>query len=226
MPEFEYKTRKPSAHMQRANQSQDTVFSRNLDVGPPVAPESSEGEVQHRRNYCVCGHAKKYHCTDDPLMHWPSSEGEFGFYFCLSEHCECFTRENGQSIPCPCIAFRASEAAILKLKRPSVNDFTSCARCGHEKGLHCKASRQKSQAGVYQGFRIHGEPYPCSHTLLQEPYVCNTAHCAAVVRLLGTDENGSDLGEFCDCPKFVNPLLRKRTTKPNNSSARKPRKKE
>jgi len=218
MPEFTYRARNDGAWRARAQEYgirfPDEPETRADDAG------NGEGEPEHvsaRHNMCVCGHKRRDHCTVDPMLHWPSSEGEHGYFFCITEHCECFIRQNGQSAPCPCIGFRASAAAIPKLKRPSANEFTPCARCGHEKGLHCKASRQKPKQDIYQGFRIHGRPYPCSHTI-EQAYVCDTSHCAEVVRLLGTDQNGNELGEFCDCSKFVNPLLKRRIAKPRAAS--------
>jgi len=191
--------------------------------------DSIEGRAPSRTR-CLCGHLRRDHCVGDPRQHWPDEAGPYGHYFCLTTHCECRVMKDGISIPCTCTYFQTSADAPVKLKRPSPNDFTPCANCGHERGLHCSGSpRRKPKPGIYGGFRIHDVPYPCTHTRVRQPYVCDSTHCAEVVRSLGVDGNGNEQGEYCDCPKFVNPLLKKRATKTKatstNTKARAPRKK-
>lgn len=141
------------------------------------------------RSVCSCGHDLSQHCTEPPMQHWPSSEGAFGFFFCIAEHCEA----------CDCWAFRNDDAVVPSMKRRKADDWTLCATCGHRKGLHCHASRKPVIPGTYQGFVFDGVPYGCKHGPKDggRDYVCNSSSCAEI---------------DCACQRFRNPLLRPRKT--------------
>jgi hypothetical protein len=215
---FQYQERTPALWLRRIGQRTNSNFISlpSPSPVPPVAkveaemnqPETEQEcdslpEAKGARAKCAaCGHRKNEHCNEDPLMHWPASEGSFGFFFCITAHCEV--------VDCDCWAFRATANEVPKMKRPSANDFTLCGNCGHLKGHHCKARKATKKATAdWQGFEVKGVPYRCQHTLPHgQTYRCESASCAEVVMKDGG-------ATFCDCPRYKNPLLKpkKRATK-------------
>lgn len=214
---FNYQWRSESAWRERAEGY--GIVGTEL---PRIETDSDCENESSRKNRCVCGHLRRDHCTGDAIQHWPADAGDCGFYFCITTHCTCRVMEAGVSLPCPCTFFRTTPDARVKLKRPSPTEFTPCARCGHEKGLHCQGSpRRKLKPFGYQGFSIQGTPFPCSHTSVEKRYMCTSTACAEVLR-----DDGDGFGEFCDCSKYENPLLKSAPEKKSTSSKlRVPRKK-
>jgi hypothetical protein len=147
------------------------------------------------KQVCICGHQYDQHCSEPPLQHWPASEGSYGFFFCISTHCEGFNQRDESSVPCDCWAFRATADEIPTMKRRKADDFTPCASCAHLKNRHCKPSRKAPLPGTYQGFSLNGEPYVCKHGPSDSSpwYTCSSASCAE---------------EGCGCSKYRNPLLK------------------
>jgi hypothetical protein len=170
----------------------------------PDADDYTVRKPKKGKQVCICGHQYDQHCTEPPLQHWPASEGSYGFFFCISEHCE--------AVPCDCWAFRATADEIPTMKRRKADDFTPCAApgCGHRRALHCHASRKPVIPGTYQGFQLEGIPYGCKHGPSDgNPwYVCSTASCAEV---------------GCLCTKYRNSLLKPRTAKATTAKPTAPR---
>jgi hypothetical protein len=181
-PAFIYKPRTENQIERRAHQS----YAPDCKAAATAGRKTKKGP----HSVCVCGHDLSQHCTEPPMQHWPSSEGAFGFYFCIAEHCE--------ARDCACWAFRSDEAVVPSMKRRKADDWTPCATCGHRKGLHCHASRKPLIPGTYQGFALDGEPFGCKHGPVDgRAYVCTSASCAEI---------------DCACQRFRNPLLRPRKT--------------
>lgn len=93
---------------------------------------------------------------------------------------------------------------------PKVDDWTLCARpgCGMPRLYHCTKGRD--------GIMVGNVPYRCVHYPADNPvhFKCTSNACAAI------DET---TGNFIDCPRFINPLLKKKPPKPQKPA--KPRKK-
>jgi hypothetical protein len=211
MAQFKYRARRPLAQLLRANQSRRTSFHNSA---PSAGEElSAESTLPTRKGVCAgCGHRRDYHCLGEPRQHWPQSEGAYGFYFCISEHCEARLWRNGQSVPCECLHFRRTPKAPTRLKRWAVHPHTACSNCQHPKSHHCVRGRQVLE--------VDGSFYRCPHAWKNEPpRGCTDSSCAEVV----FDANGN--GDFCGCKKFVNPYLRprKRASKTSPPKLRKPR---
>jgi len=183
------------------------------DTEPATEPEQECSDAivgkkpKGMKALCVCGCPRNQHCTEPPMQHWPASEGAFGFYFCIFEHCEGFHHKEGKLYPCDCWAFRSTESEMPRMKMWKADEFTPCddPACRHPKAHHCTASRKPAIRGTYQGFSLEGEPHGCKHWPgdAGTPYVCSTASCAEI---------------GCPCLRFRNPLVRKRAAKPRQTA--------
>ncbi len=206
---FTYTPRSAESLIKRAAQKFDGAvfpeaarkFARGLQ-GNTVEPEQNNGavlagsRVKKSKQVCLCGHQRDQHCLEEPIQHWPASEGAYGFYFCLTEHCEAL-QKNGD--PCDCWAFRENENDVPEMKRRKAHEFTLCQTCAHPKAHHCTQSRKKVVPGTYQGLMVGDDLIVCKHTLPGgAAYICTSASCAEA---------------DCACTKFRNPLLKKRARK-------------
>lgn len=163
---------------------------------------------------CVCGHPRKDHHTT------PESHGSDNAFYCITAHCAVFSYRDGISAPCDCGHFRTNETDAPKFTRPCVGPYDLCGNpaCGHFKISHCTASKPGKVNRLEPGemaYRIlqkdDGGSYGCRHFDPANPSCqCNSTGCSATV----------DGKNFCDCEKFVNPWLVRKTR-----VAAKPRKK-
>jgi len=235
-PRFKYQPRSKAQWFARMDQKREiapliepdthTIAVEPLSVtGNDPEPEENESgdEMPAKKlsgsTLCVCGCRRDLHCLGDPIQHWPMSEGAFGYFSCVAEHCTGMKMVDGKHVDCNCLYFRASESATSKLKRPRANDFKNCAACGHWRIRHCrKRSAPKKGAkpkkkeiawtdnGMakqeWRGYADeHGQAAPCKHTPEDASieYQCSSTSCA--------EEN-------CPCEKFINLLAKPRITRP------------
>ena len=216
---FEYKTRTQFAWLIRANQWADSCLvpaetrarlepeppARVADALLPKYDESGESTVHSAKKVtlatlCLCGHSRGDHHLD-PTLHWPAGNDASGWFYCLTEHCSAQVHNPATNAlePCTCLAFRIpdTETELPKLKRPRVEPWTACGRCGHRREHHCTKFTSKKDV-PYKGFATeNGMPFICSHYQAGVEYKCESGHCAIA------DERGT----FCACEKFVNPFL-------------------
>jgi hypothetical protein len=162
-----------------------------VESTPPTQSPASTGTAKVKvtqATVCVCGHRHSQHCTGDPRLHSP--EGTGAGSYCLFEHCTGQKWNGTEMEPCDCMAFRVTASDVPKLKHPKCDDWTLCKRCGHRKAHHCKRNAD--------GLVVDGTPYQCTHVPSDgSHYKCTSTRCA----------EPNESGEFCSCPKFVNPFL-------------------
>lgn len=228
---FQYKPRTSTQIERRAHQSHLGDWKAALEsareakpttvVSAPVAPlvkvepEQDDALVARKakkgsRTPCIdCGHGQCDHHMN-PAGH--QLQGEWLFY-CVTRHCCARVLNPDRTFSdCACLHFRATPETVPELTRPTVDEWTPCASCGHWRSKHCtkrKIIPGKPLSNVdWKGLEDENNlPVPCSHTLPDpKPYACDSSACATV---LGDGE----AEHFCDCKKFASPYLKKKPVK-------------
>jgi len=212
---FTYRPRTPAQHNARERQTWRSSF------GVPIEPvlddpeiedvdENGDGESPKSKvgpnTPCLCGHKRSdHHLTPEPH----TVDGEYDYY-CIAAHCSVWAFKDGKHEPCTCPHFRAHETDVPKLTRPRVGPYDRCANpaCGHWKIDHCTkkkpgaVNRLKPGELAYRILqKVPGTSYGCKHfSLTDNACQCDSTSCSA------TPDK-----KFCECEKFVNPLLVRKT---------------
>jgi|ERR1700733_766624 len=175
------------------------TFEHEVESAYPAEPAARLKRIT-LSTPCKCRHPRGDHHLE-PKFHWPAGNDANGWFYCLTEHCTAQLHNPATKLlePCPCMAFCIPEAEIdlPNLKRPRLEPWTACGRCGHRREHHCTKFTSKKDV-PYKGFATeNGTPYICTHYVEGIEYKCEFGHCAIA------DERGT----FCACEKFVNPFL-------------------
>jgi hypothetical protein len=143
---------------------------------------------------CVCGHCRDSH--EYPLPAHPPLPATLSTRCVVNTGCEC---------PAFCPTDRKPT-----IPRAPVGPYTPCKSCGHGRNQHCTkhkpgaVARLKSPSDVaYKILRKpDGTSYGCKHfSLTDSACQCNSTGCSAT----------PDGQNFCECEKFVNPWLVRKT---------------
>lgn len=215
---FEYKPRTLAQSEAREHQSQFRYAAPSKPAPVLVKPDDAEPESDNAAGEspkskvstttpCVdCSHPRKDHHTA-PESHM--MDGEYA-YHCIVAHCDVYSYKDGVHKPCDCQHFRAHETDAPKLTRPRVGDYDRCANpaCGHWKIHHCTKKKPGAVSRLKPGelaYKILSKSddlsYPCKHfSLTNDACQCDSTSCSAT----------PDGKKFCDCEKFISPLLRTR----------------
>jgi hypothetical protein len=219
-PGFVYQPRTPEQWEKRINQSWQS--NRSFRPKPtPMTPVTEDSEIEDSCDNddsgetpkskvssttpCLCGHPRKDHHTT------PESHGSDNAFYCITAHCAVFAYKDGISAPCDCQYFRVAETDAPKFTKPRVGPYDLCGNpaCGHFKISHCTASKPGKINRLKPGelaYRIlqkdDGGSYGCRHFDLANPNCqCSSTGCSAT-------PDGQNL---CECEKFVNPWLVRKT---------------
>jgi hypothetical protein len=227
---FDYKPRTLAQHDARERQTLRSSFGvpvervlddPEIEGGGEDTGESPKSKTGPNTLCTDCGHKHSdHHITPEPHV----ADDDHTFY-CVTSHCDVYSYKDGVHKPCDCQHFRALETDAPKLTRPRVGNYDRCANptCGHWKINHCtkakpgKVARLKPGESAYKILsKSDGTAYPCKHFSLADPACqCTSTSCAAT----------ADGKTFCNCEKFISPLLRTRAKAPKSpAKPRTPRK--